>query len=68
MSASTRKPGDTLTGLGIAAIVLGIVVFIIVFALDGSASPVILLGWGSIGAALVMLGRRKARQGGTGHH
>lgn len=62
MSTSTRKPGDTLTGIGIALIALGIIVFFVVLAMDGAASPVIALGWAGIGVILLLIGRAQRRR------
>lgn len=59
METSQRKPGDTLVGIGMALIALGVVAFLVVLAMDGSASPVTLLGWGLIGAVLVLIGRTR---------
>lgn len=62
MSASTRKPGDALTGIGIALIALGIIAFFVVLSMDGEASPVIAIGWAGIGLILLLIGRSQRRR------
>ena len=59
MSPSKRRPGDTLTGIGMALIALGVIVFFVVLAMDGEASPLIALGWAGIGLVLILIGRRR---------
>lgn len=59
MSHSKRRPGDTLTGIGMALIALGVIVFFVVLAMDGEASPLIALGWAGIGLVLILVGRRR---------
>lgn len=42
-----------------ALIALGVIVFFVVLAMDGEASPLIALGWAGIGLVLILIGRRR---------
>ena len=62
MPNSSRKPGDGLIGAGFALMIFGVVVYLLVTAMDGEASPAIVLGWVVVGLALVLAGRARRRR------
>lgn len=56
MAQQTKKPGDTLIGLGAMLAVLGVIIFVIAVASGGTGNPGLMFGMIVVGILLAILG------------
>lgn len=62
MSAQTKKPGDTLIGLGAMLAIVGVIIFVIAAASGGSGNGGLTLGAIIVGLLLVIVGYLQRRR------
>lgn len=56
MSAQTKKPGDTLIGLGAMLAIIGVIIYVIALASGGPGNPFLMFALVVVGILLAILG------------